>query len=175
MKFLCVDCDEPMALKEALGPDNGSLSVVFECGTCGRQTAMLTNHMETQMIHSLGVKVGGRTEPAAPMETIRDNLDGFDAPSPEEPAPHTAEWYAQKMGAAPKSEGGGCPFSGMMAPQIEAAEGLKWTAEAEARMERIPEFVRPIVRKGIEDTARSEGAAVVDVSYLERARGQMGM
>ncbi|MFT5142595.1 MAG: hypothetical protein ACI80V_000333 [Rhodothermales bacterium] len=198
MKFLCVECDEPMALKETLGPDNGSLTVLFECRSCGKQTAMLTNSMETQMVHSLGVKVGGRKEPAAPMETIRDNLDGYSTPGAlaepagatesdrptAEPAPHTAEWYAQKMGgmmpgAAPKADGeekaGGCPFSGMVVEQMEAASGLSWTPEAEARMEKIPSFVRGMVRKGIEDTARAEGATVVDVSYLEKARSQMGM
>jgi proto-chlorophyllide reductase subunit len=198
MKFLCVDCDEPMALKETLGPDNGSLTVVFECGSCGKKTAMLTNSMETQMVHSLGVKVGGRKEPAAPMETIRDNLEGYNtsggpaadgvadegqhAPT-SEPAPHSPEWYAQKMGGMvdgnPSSEDGeekaGCPFSGMVVEQMEAASGLTWTPEAEARMEKIPSFVRGMVRKGIEDSARSEGATVVDVSYLEKARSQMGM
>lgn len=203
MKFLCVECDEPMTLLGAQGPDNGSLSVLFECGSCGKQTAMLTNHMETQMIHSLGVKVGGRTEPAAPMETIRENLDGFaleaegdgaaaetttaasgatgamstgaGASGAAEPAPHSAEWYAQKLGTPKESSEGGCPFSGMVAPQIEAASGLTWTAEAEARMERIPSFVRPMVQKGIEDMARAEGATEIDRALLERARAQMGM
>ncbi len=183
MKFLCVECDQPMALRETLGPDNGSLSVIFECPSCGKETAMLTNHMETQMIHSLGVKVGGRNEPAAPMETIRDNLDGFEvvesAEPAEEPAPHSPEWYAQKMGGSPSAqpvgEGPGCPFSGMIAPQIEAASELTWTAEAQARMERIPSFIRPMVQKGIEDVARAEGTTHIDESVLERVRGQMGM
>jgi hypothetical protein len=192
MKFLCVECDQPMALRETLGPDNGSLSVIFECGSCGKETAMLTNHMETQMIHSLGVKVGGRTEPAAPMETIRDNLDGFeaveDAEPAAEPAPHSPEWYAQKMGGGAQAakgggapaaktagDGPGCPFSGMVAPQIEAASELTWTPEAQARMERIPSFIRPMVQKGIEDVVRAEGTTHIDEGVLERVRGQMGM
>ena len=179
MKFLCVECDQPMALQETRGPVEGSLTVVFQCGSCGKQTAMLTNAMETQMVHSLGVKVGGRTEPAAPMETIRSNLDGVESGdgAVAEPEPHSAEWYAQKLGAGTpeKSESGGCPFSGMVAGQIEAAAGLTWTAEAEARMERIPSFVRGMVRKSIEDAARETGAETVDVSLIERVRGSMGM
>jgi len=37
---------------------------------CGRVIAMLTNPMETQLVSSLGVEIGGRTVPAEPFETI---------------------------------------------------------------------------------------------------------
>lgn len=58
MKFLCISCDEAMQLRETRGPDNGSMTVVFGCPSCGRETAMLTNEMETQVVRSLGVKIG---------------------------------------------------------------------------------------------------------------------
>ncbi len=115
---------------------------------------------------------------------MRDNLGGCevaeDSEPASEPAPHSPEWYAQKMGsggpaAKPAGEGPGCPFSGMVAPQIEAASELTWTPEAQARMERIPSFIRPMVQKGIEDVARAEGTTHIDESVLERVRGQMGM
>ena len=74
MKFLCLDCDEPMKLLKAEGPDEGSLSVVFRCPECGFRVAMLTNPFETQLVRSLGVKVGGRTVPAEPFEHVRTSM-----------------------------------------------------------------------------------------------------
>ena len=74
MKFLCVECDEAMRLAETRGPDRGSMTVVFGCPACGRQTAMLTNASETQVVRSLGVKIGGQSVPAEPMEGIRTGL-----------------------------------------------------------------------------------------------------
>src|SRR5881394_3841642 len=76
MKFLCLDCDEPMKLHSTEGPDEGSLSVTFRCPECGFRVAMLTNPFETQMVRSLGVKVGGRTGPAEPFETLRSTMAG---------------------------------------------------------------------------------------------------
>ncbi len=58
MKFLCVSCDEPMKLAEARPPDRGSLTVVYRCPTCAHEIAMLTNPYETQVVGSLGVKIG---------------------------------------------------------------------------------------------------------------------
>ncbi len=66
MKFLCVRCDEPMKLQSA-GPDAaGSITALYACPTCAHQIAMLTNAYETQLVQSLGVKIGpGGGEPAA--------------------------------------------------------------------------------------------------------------
>lgn len=58
MKFLCVPCDQPMKLREVAPPDRGSLSVRYACERCGHEMAMLTNPHETQLVQSLGVKVG---------------------------------------------------------------------------------------------------------------------
>lgn len=58
MKFLCVPCDEPMKLLETATPDRGSISLVYSCDQCGYEFAMLTNPLETQMVSSLGVKMG---------------------------------------------------------------------------------------------------------------------
>src|SRR2546430_7757006 len=76
MKFLCLDCDQPMKLHSTEGPEEGSLSVTFRCPECGFRVAMLTNPFETQMVRSLGVKVGGRTVPAEPFETLRATMAG---------------------------------------------------------------------------------------------------
>ena len=58
MKFLCVPCDSPMKLQSVAPPDRGSLSVVYACPECGYEMAMLTNAYETQVVQSLGVKIG---------------------------------------------------------------------------------------------------------------------
>src|SRR6267143_46238 len=74
MKFLCLDCDQPMKLHETAGPDEGSLTVTFRCPECGFRVAMLTNPFETQMVKSLGVKVGGASEPARPFQHITSSM-----------------------------------------------------------------------------------------------------
>ena len=66
MKFLCMSCDEPMKLDKTESPQQGTISAVFECPECFTQIAMLTNPSETQMVQSLGVKIGpGASEEAA--------------------------------------------------------------------------------------------------------------
>ena len=58
MKFLCVPCDTPMKLQTVGPPERGSLSVVYSCPECGYEMAMLTNAYETQVVQSLGVRIG---------------------------------------------------------------------------------------------------------------------
>ena len=62
MKFLCVSCDEAMNMMDLAPPDRGSLSVVYRCPTCEHEIAMLTNPFETQMVNSLGVKIGSESQ-----------------------------------------------------------------------------------------------------------------
>ena len=65
MKFLCVPCDSPMKLQSVGPPERGSLSVVYSCPECGYEMAMLTNVYETQVVQSLGVRIGPGTGDAA--------------------------------------------------------------------------------------------------------------
>ncbi len=58
MKFVCVPCDSPMKLQSVAPPERGSLSVVYSCPECGYEMAMLTNAYETQVVQSLGVRIG---------------------------------------------------------------------------------------------------------------------
>ena len=185
MKFLCVDCDEPMVLKSTSGPDNGSMTVVFGCGTCGREIAMLTNSMETQMVHSLGVKIGGAKEEAPPMETISSSLIGHQGA-------HGDTGSSTKSSttlSAKENSSGGCPFSAMVAgtgdavdstdPEVStesngSPQGLHWTPEAEERMDRLPSFIRPMVERGIEDYAKANDATIVDEDMLKIVREKFG-
>lgn len=207
MKFLCVECDEAMRLEGTEGPDRGSMTVVFTCPSCGRRTAMLTNTMETQVVRSLGVKIGGRTVPSEPMEMVRGNLVGGHAngvvgthvddalgasaaiedeepasdpgaPSPSSPAPAShgeAPSRPHPHPTDPPQEASKCPFTGMVNEAFAQQESVGWTEGARRRMERIPEFARRMVMKGVEDTARAQGLDEVNEALLDDVRGQFGM
>lgn len=55
------------------------------------------------------------------------------------------------------------------------APGIAWTAQAEARLERVPPFVRRFVRRRAEDHARKAGCAAVTAEHLETlARRRFG-
>ena len=152
MKFLCVPCDSPMKLQTVGPPERGSLSVVYSCSECGYEMAMLTNAYETQVVQSLGVRIG-----------------------PESGA------GASSTGSATTS-GTGCPFSAMIPTAEGAQPGqagepipVRWTSGAEARLANIPAFVRPMARTGIERFARERGALEVDEQILDAARDFFGM
>lgn len=156
MKFLCAACDQPMKLRSVDDSGGGSLSVLYGCPTCDAGFAMLTNPFETEMVQSLGVKIG----PAAAGGEMAE-------------------------GARSGSAAGKCPFSGMVAGMSESEDeepavqakpiGPIWTAEALSRLESIPELVRPMARQGIEHYAKSEGYAEIDEKVLAEARTRFGM
>jgi hypothetical protein len=147
MKFLCVPCDSPMKLQSVNPPERGSLSVVYSCPECGYEMAMLTNAYETQVVQSLGVRIGP------------DIGVGPSSPSSKCPFP------AMIPGMEGTVEGAG------RAEPIP----VRWTAAAEARLANIPEFVRPMARTGIERFAREKGALEVDEKILDAAREFFGM
>ncbi len=99
MKFLCVPCDEVMAFAERQLPGDGTMATVFQCGACGREMALLTNPMETQLVSTMGVKVGGREVPAQPMEVVRSGLDAGrpDAFVEVAPAPGRVTWTEEAV------------------------------------------------------------------------------
>ena len=54
-----------MKLQNVAPPERGSLSVVYSCPECGYEMAMLTNAYETQVVQSLGVRIGPEVEAGA--------------------------------------------------------------------------------------------------------------
>jgi hypothetical protein len=163
MKFLCVPCDSPMKLQSVGPPERGSLSVVYSCPECGYEMAMLTNAFETQLVQSLGVRIGPST--------------GLGAG----PAEASAE---------AGTTGSRCPFTAVIPAAEGALEGarhatsagsdaqpvpVRWTAAAEQRLAKIPEFVRPMARTGIERFAREQGTLEVDEKILDAAKDFFGM
>jgi hypothetical protein len=147
MKFLCVPCDSPMKLQSVGPPERGSLSVVYACPECGYEMAMLTNAYETQIVQSLGVRIGPEVETGAP---------------------------STSGGRCPFSAM--IPGNGEVQPsQVGEPIPVRWTAAAEARLANIPEFVRPMARTGIERFARERGSLEVDEQILDAARDFFGM
>ena len=145
MKFLCVPCDTPMKLQTVGPPERGSLSIVYSCPECGYEMAMLTNAYETQVVQSLGVRIGPAEAPAK----------------------------SDKAAGCPFS--GMIPAEETPARSVEEPAAVHWTAAAEARLANIPEFVRPMARTGIERFARERGVAEVDEGILDAARDFFGM
>jgi Proto-chlorophyllide reductase 57 kD subunit len=151
MKFLCVPCDSPMTLRTVGPPERGSLSIVYSCPECGYEIAMLTNAYETQVVQSLGVRIGPDTGQRA---TTSGAGCPFAAMIPSTEGAATGETRATQAGQ---------PIA------------VRWTPAAEARLANIPEFVRPMARTGIERFAQERGVIEVDEEVLDAARDFFGM
>jgi hypothetical protein len=149
MKFLCVPCDSPMKLQTIGPPDRGSLSVVYACPECGYEMAMLTNAYETQVVQSLGVRIGPEAAAGTPSGAAPVGKCPFSAMVPD-----AGDAAHLRTGEPPP---------------------VRWTAGAEARLANIPEFVRPMARTGIESYARERGVAEVNETILDAARDFFGM
>ena len=147
MKFLCIQCDHIMAFAERQLPGDGTLAAVFECSACGREIAMLTNPMETQLVSSMGIEIGGRTVPEQPMELVRGNLDGGreDAFVEEEP------------------------------PAPARPLRVEWTPAAVDRLGRVPSFVRGMVKRIYTDYARERGIGRMTPEVMDTARSDLGL
>ena len=136
-----------MKLQTVAPPERGSLSVVYYCPECGYEMAMLTNAYETQVVQSLGVRIGPEANATA------SSASGSGCP-------FTAM----------------IPGNGEAQPGKAAEPApVRWTAAAEARLANIPEFVRPMARVGIEKFARDRGTLEVDEKILDAAKEFFGM
>ena len=160
MKFLCIPCDSPMKLQTIGPPERGSLSVVYACPECGYEMAMLTNAYETQVVQSLGVRIGPETA-AGTSSTGSASAAGTKCPF---------------SAMIPTTEGSQ-PFDQAQGRPDQAGEPIpvRWTSGAEARLANIPAFVRPMARTGIERFARERGTLEVDEKILDAARDFFGM
>lgn len=147
MKFLCLECDAQMSYEQRRQPGDGTFAVAFACPACGRRIAMLANPMETQLVSSLGVQIGGRVLDDQPMALVRGIVDG------------RADAFAD-------------------APDTQAEPGRvrpRWSADATARLERVPGFVRGMVKRIYTDYALERGIAEITPDVMDRARGDLGL
>lgn len=129
---------------------------------------MYLNPSETQMLKSLDLKLGGSSEAAQPMQMLRSQL--------ETAKQNSMPNIASEMGAGETAEGGKCPFTSVISDAFEEKsepepEGLTWTPEALERLERIPSFVRPMAKMGIESFAKDNGHTEITGEVMDAARG----
>jgi len=199
MKFLCIDCDEVMGFAERQLPGDGTMAAVYLCGGCGREIALLTNPMETRLVSSMGVKVGGRKVPEQPMELTRSNLEearpeAFEVaesggPGGADPSPGAEPPGAAGSGSRENSpergEGERAEASGVAAaPSATAARPggpheeprrVRWSGEASERLERVPSFVRGMVKRIYTDWARDRQIETITPEVMDRARTDLGL
>jgi proto-chlorophyllide reductase subunit len=145
VKFLCVECDRQMAFEERRLPGDGTLAAAFKCPACGRVVAMLTNPMETQLVASLGVVIGGRTVEAQPLETVR----GMVATGRDDAFADAGE---RKTEHAPR-----------------------WSPDAQERLARVPTFVRGMVKRIYADYAKERGIVEITTAVMDTARAELGL
>ena len=154
MKFLCIECANVMDFADRQLPGDGTLAAVFACGSGGREVAMRTNPMETQLVASLGVKIGGRVVPTQPFEMVRSSLEGG-----REEAFGISEDIPRQPAGQP----------------LQAGQSVVWSPEATERMQKVPSFVRGMVKRIYVDWAKEHGVAEMTPEVMDRARTELGL
>lgn len=191
MKFLCLECDDVMDFAERQLPGDGTFTAVFSCGSCGREVAMLANPMETQMVSSMGVQIGGRELPEQPMELTRTSLaDGRDEAFDLEASPEQAPGPTPSSGEADAPDGDGpepAPDSASAAGSDEGRApdtgsgpavgqgSVEWSSEAVERLQKVPRFVRGMVKRIYTDYAQERGIARMTPETMDQARSDLGL
>jgi len=169
MKFVCRKCETFMLFEKLESPAEASLGITFECPECGSRFSMVTNPGETSMVQALGVKLGGRTEPAGPMELTRETLkDPSVAATAASATPQsTAGVSAGNMGG---EAAGKCPFSSMISGMQQPGAKMEWSREALERMEQVPSFVKPMLQSSVENYAHSNGITLITPAVMEASK-----
>ncbi|HXZ24774.1 MAG TPA: PCP reductase family protein [Nitrospiria bacterium] len=161
MKFVCRKCETFMLFEKLESPAEASLGITFECPECGSRFSMVTNPGETSMVQALGVKLGGRTEPAGPMELTRETL--------KEPAV-ASDAASTAAGASAGGSGGKCPFSSMISGMQQPGAKMEWSREALERMEQVPSFVKPMLQSSVENYARANGITLITPAVMDASK-----
>jgi hypothetical protein len=172
-------------------PGEGTLGVFFGCPSCNAKFSMVTNPGETQMVSSLGVKLGGRTVEAEPFEMTRGTLQVEAAAGSGQMAAYLNEKIqggqpaVAAATAAPAAKVGektsGCPFSAMVAEMGLTSSGkpgdagpviseFAWSADAKEKLDRLPSFVKPMVQSSVEAFARKQGYKTITLQVMDDSK-----
>ena len=192
MKFVCLTCETYMNFEKVEKPGEGTLGVFFGCPSCNAKFSMVTNPGETQMVSSLGVKLGGRTVEAEPFEMTRGTLkDEALAGSGQMAAylnekiqggqPAVAAASAAPAAKPGEKSSGGCPFSAMVAEMGLTSDGkpasggaatseFTWSADAKEKLDRLPSFVKPMVQSSVEAFARKQGYQTITLQVMDDSK-----
>ena len=148
MKFLCLKCDERMRFKERDVPGDGTFAAAFTCPRCGWKITMLANPFETQLVRSMGEKIGGRPldeQLEQPLGLVRSTVRGREDAFEEEQVQHGT------------------------------IRRPTWTAEARDRLARVPNFARGMVKKIYNEYAMERGISEITPEVMDRARSDLGL
>lgn len=190
MKFVCLNCETYMNFEKVEKPGESSLGVFFGCPSCGAKFSMITNPGETQMVSSLGVKLGGRTVAAEPFEMTRGTLKDEALAGAGQMGAYLNEKIqggqpVADVAASPAKAGektSGCPFSAMVAEMGLTAGGkpgngtspgsseFTWTADAKEKLDRLPAFVKPMVQGSVESYARKHGFKTITLQVMDDSK-----
>ena len=187
MKFVCLNCETYMNFEKVEKPAEGSLGVFFGCPSCGAKFSMVTNPGETQMVSSLGVKLGGRTETAEPFEMTRGTLKEEAQAGSGQMAAYLNEKIqggqpaAATAGKTAEKSSSGCPFSAMVAEMGLTSGGkttnesrptsdFAWSVDAKEKLDRLPAFVKPMVQSSVEAFARKQGYKTITLQVMDDSK-----
>ncbi len=154
MKFLCIGCNEAMVFSERQEPGDGTFAAGFTCPKCGHAIALLANPMETQLVGALGVKIGGKALDQAPMEFVRSKMVGQDDAFVDQ---------------------GADTDNGQRTADSASSWKPHWSADAQARLDRVPGFVRGMVKKIYTDYAVERRIAEITPAVMDQARAELGL
>jgi Proto-chlorophyllide reductase 57 kD subunit len=193
MKFVCLNCETYMNFEKVEKPGEGTLGVFFGCPSCNAKFSMVTNPGETQMVSSLGVKLGGRTVEVEPFEMTRSTLKEEATAGPGrmaaylnqkiqggQPAAAVTAATTATPGEKPSS---GCPFSAMVAEMGLTSSGkpdhagavtseFAWSPDAKEKLDRLPSFVKPMVQSSVEAFARKQGYKTITLQVMDDSKGE---
>ena len=181
MKFVCLNCETYMSLEKVEKPQEGSLGVFFACPSCNAKFSMVTNAGETNMMNSLGLKLGAKSAPETSMEGLRalagNSQSAPVASTPPAAAPAVAATAASPAKAPEKASG--CPFSAMVAemgltnsgkPANGGPSEFTWSPDAKEKLERLPAFVKPMVQGSVEGYARKQGLKTITLQVMDESK-----
>lgn len=193
MKFVCLNCETYMNFEKVEKPGEDTLGVFFGCPSCNAKFSMVTNPGETQMVSSLGVKLGGRTAEAEPFEMTKGTLKAETTPVPGQMAAYLNEKIQGGQPAATaatattatpgEKSSSGCPFSAMVAEMGLTSGGkpgeagtttseFTWSSDAKEKLDRLPSFVKPMVQSSVEAFARKQGYKTITLQVMDDSKGE---
>lgn len=152
MKFLCLECDEQMIFEQRQIPGDGTLAAAFRCPSCERIVAMLTNPMETQLVSSLGIKIGGSEVPEQPLALVRSEVVGGREDAFVDSEPTNAPELVESVPGA-----------------------VVWSLAAVERLDGVPRFVRGMVKRIYADYAKENGISEITPAIMDQARTDLGL
>jgi hypothetical protein len=188
MKFVCLNCETYMNFEKVEKPGEGTLGVFFGCPSCNAKFSMVTNPGETQMVSSLGVKLGGRTVEAEPFEMTRGTLKDEALAGAGQMGAYLNEKIqggqpvvAAASPAKTPEKASGCPFSAMVAEMGLTSSGkpanggpspseFVWTPDAQEKLDRLPAFVKPMVQGSVETYARKQGFKTITLQVMDDSK-----